>query len=322
MPLRWLASREAFLFVLALAVGAVMSLISPYFLTVDNLLGMTQFGAVLALVALGQSLVILGGGAGIDLSIGSVLSLSGVVIGLLVRAGVNVWTAALVGVAVGAVLGLLNGLIVTRLGIPPLIVTLGTMYTWGAVPLIITRGVPISGFPEEFAFLGQGQILGIPAQVLLVVLPSFLVMHWVMTRTVFGRRVYLVGVNDVAAQLAGIDVRRVRIWLYTISGFKAGLGAVVMCSWLLSARPDVGNGYELQAITVGVLGGVHIFGGSGTLPGVMLAVLIVTMIASGLQLANVNTIWQLAVLGLILLVAVAGNQSISVREHRRCDIRA
>lgn len=319
--MRWLSNRVAFLGLVAVLVGIAMSLSSPYFLTLENLLGMTQFGAVVALVAMGQALVILGGGAGFDLAIGSNLSFAAVIIGFLVRAGVNVWLAALAGILFGGGLGLVNGLLVTRIGIPPFIGTLGTMYAWAAVPLILTGGIPISGFPDAFGFLGQGNILGIPAQVVLITLPAFIILQYIMTRTVFGRSVYLVGVNDQAAQLAGINIKRVRLALYTISGLMAGLGAVIMTSWLLSARPDVGNGYELQALTVAVLGGFNIFGGEGTLPGVMMATLIVTMIASGLQLANVNTMWQLAALGIILLVAVAINQAISARNQRQFGIK-
>jgi len=319
--MRWLSNRVAFLGVLTVIVAAVMSVISPYFLSLNNLLGMTQFGAVIALVGMGQSLVILGGDGGFDLSIGSVLSMSAVVIGLLVKAGVNVWLAALLGVIAAGLMGAINGLLVTRIGIPPFIGTLGTMYTWAAIPLIITKGVPISGFPEAFGFLGQGSILGIPAQVILFTIPIFILLQYTMTKTVFGRSVYLVGVNSQAAQLAGINVKRVRLGLYIISGLLAGVGAVIMCAWLLSARPDVGNGYEFQALTVAVLGGFNIMGGEGTIPGVMMAALIVTMISSGLQLANVNTIWQLAALGFILLGAVIVNQAISSRNQKRFGIK-
>ena len=319
--MRWLSNRVAFLGVLTVIVAAVMSVISPYFLSLNNLLGMTQFGAVIALVGMGQSLVILGGDGGFDLSIGSVLSMSAVVVGLLVKAGVNVWLAALLGVFAAGLMGAINGLLVTRIGIPPFIGTLGTMYTWAAIPLIITKGVPISGFPEAFGFLGQGSILGIPAQVILFTIPIFILLQYTMTKTVFGRSVYLVGVNSQAAQLAGINVKRVRLGLYIISGLLAGVGAVIMCAWLLSARPDVGNGYEFQALTVAVLGGFNIMGGEGTIPGVMMAALIVTMISSGLQLANVNTIWQLAALGFILLGAVIVNQAISSRNQKRFGIK-
>jgi ribose/xylose/arabinose/galactoside ABC-type transport system permease subunit len=187
------------------------------------------------------------------------------------------------------------------------------MWTYGALALVITGGVPISGYPESFAFIGQGTILGIPAQIFLIVVPAFLILHFLASRTRFGRWIYLLGVNDKAAHFAGVPVTRVRFILYTLSGLLSGLGAVIMTSWLMAARPDIGRGMELEAITVAVLGGIYIFGGVGNLGGTMLAVLIVTMIANGLQLANINTIWQLAALGFVLLSAVSINQLIVER---------
>ena len=189
------------------------------------------------------------------------------------------------------------------------------MWAYSAIALVLTQ-VPVSGFPPEFAFLAEGRILNIPTQILLVVLPAFLILQYMTSRTMFGRWIYLIGVNDQAARFAGVPVVRVRFLLYTLSGLLSGLGAVVMSSWLMAARPDVGTGMELQSITVAVLGGVDIFGGLGSIAGVILAVLIVTMVASGLQLANINTIWQLAVLGFILLGAVALNQVLAQRTVR------
>jgi ribose/xylose/arabinose/galactoside ABC-type transport system permease subunit len=303
-----LSNRVFFLLLLFVIVVLIMSLISPYFFDLNNMITMTRFGAALALIGLGQSLVILGGGAGIDLSVGSMISLSGVIFGLMVGVGINDWIAAVITIFIGGILGSLNGITVALLGLPPLIGTLGTMYAYGALALVITKGVPLSGFSESFSFLANGKVLGIPTQILLIVIPVFVVLLIMMTKTNFGRSIYLVGVNEVAAQFSGIQVKRVRFILYTISGLLAGMGAIIMSSWFMASRPDVGNGMEMRAITVAVLGGINIFGGVGNLVGTMLAVFIVTMIASGLQLANINTIWQLAILGFILLGAVALNQ--------------
>jgi len=311
-----LANRVAFLLLLMGLVMVAMSLLSPYFLSVDSLLGMTRFGAVLALIGIGQSLVILAGGAGIDISVGSIISLSGVLFGLMVKADIPLALAVLACVAIGALLGAVNGVTVALWGMPPMIGTFSTMWAYGALALVLTRGVPVSGFPEAFGFLGQGKILGIPAQTLLFVVPAYVLSQFMLSRTAFGRSIYLVGVNDEAARFAGVSPRKVRFVLYTLSGALAGCGALIMSSWLMAARADVGNGMELQAITVAVLGGINIFGGSGSLMGTLLAVVIVTMVQSGLQLANINAIWQLAVLGFILLGAVALNQSV-LREGAR-----
>lgn len=310
---RIMGNRIAFLALLIVLQAAVMSMLSPYFLTVDNLLGMTRFGAAMALLAMGQSLIVLAGGAGIDISMGSILSLSGVLFGMLAgeKIGIGVWPAAACGVLIGGVLGSVNGLTVAVWNFPPMIGTFATMWGYAALALIITNGVPVSGFPESFAFLGQETVLGVPAQIALVVVPVYIVLQLVMSKTTFGRSVYLIGINQEAARFAGLPVTRIRFFLYVLSGLLAGMGGVIMSSWLMASRPDIGTGLEMQALTVTVLGGIDIFGGSGSLGGVMMAVLVMIMLQSGLQLANINTIWQLAGLGIILLGAVALNQAIS-----------
>ncbi|MHB0854989.1 MAG: ABC transporter permease [Rectinema subterraneum] len=315
-----LGNRIYFLIGLNILVIIIMSMISPYFLNAQNLLGMTRFGAVLAMVALGETLVILAGGGGIDLSIGSILSLSGILFGLIVKSGIPIWVSALLAIAIGGLLGALNGLTIAKWGLPPLIGTLGTMYAYGALALVLSKGMPISGFPKNFSFLGQGVILKIPVQVLLIVIPTFIILQYIASKTHFGRDIYLIGVNEYAARFAGISVTKIRFSLYVLDGILASAGAIIMSSYLMTARADVGNGLELQAITVAMLGGTNIMGGSGSLIGTMLAVLILTMVASGLQLANVNTIWQLAILGLILLTAVAINQAIAINEAKKQGI--
>jgi ribose/xylose/arabinose/galactoside ABC-type transport system permease subunit len=317
---RLLSNRVYFLLVLLVVVIVIMSSISIYFLNINTILDITRMGTVLLLLAMGQTLVILAGGAGIDLSVGAMLSLSGVFFGMMVQSGMNVWLAALLTILAGGALGSVNGITIAWWGIPPLIGTLGSMWAFGALALVLTNGVPISNFPAAFGFLADGSVLGIPAQILLVAVPVFLILHFVVGKTFMGRWIYLVGVNDTAARFSGIPVKRVRFLIYSLSGVLAGIGAVVMSSWLMAARPDVGNGLELQSITVAVLGGTNIFGGFGSLFGTLLAVLIVTLLASGLQLANIDAIWQLAVLGFILLGAVALNQYISSYTARRMGI--
>ncbi|HEX7975440.1 MAG TPA: ABC transporter permease, partial [Anaerolineales bacterium] len=223
-----LNNRVYFLLILLGLVFVIMSLLSPYFLNLETILGITRLGTVLLLLAMGQTLVILAGGAGIDLSVGSMLSLSGVLFGLMVHNGVNIWAASLLAIGAGALLGSINGFTIAWIGIPPLIGTLGTMWAYGALALVITNGIPISGFPAGFSFLGDGQILGIPSQILLVALPLFLVLQYVVTKTYLGRWTYLIGVNDTAARFSGVPVTRVRFSVYTLSGLLAGIGAVVM----------------------------------------------------------------------------------------------
>jgi len=306
--LQLLKNRIAFLILTFLICGLILSLMSPYFLTLNNILGMTRFGAVVALLGYAQALIMIGGEGGIDLSVGSIVTLSGIVIGILFSLGVKPWLASLLGILSGGLMGSINGLNIAYIGIQPLIATLGTLYAYGSISLVVTQGLPYSGFPESFGFLGSGLIWKIPAQVLLIVIPLGILLQFLLNNSVPGRVLFLVGGNSKAAQLSGIHVKRVKFLLYTLSGLLSGLGGFILTSWFLSARPEAGKGLEMQAITVAVLGGVSIQGGSGSIFGPLLATLIVTMVVSGLQLAGVNTIWQLAILGVILLVTVGINQ--------------
>lgn len=315
---RLLRGRAVSLAGLILLTAAIMSVISPYFLNLENLLAMTQFGAVIGLLALGQTLVIIGGGGGIDISVGSMLSLCGVGMGLLVAAGTPVWLAAVGTLVLGLALGAVNGVMVTVVGIPALIATLGTLYLFGSLAQVLARGSQISGFDQDgFAFLGTGTVLGVPVQVLLVLLPVYALAAWVMRRTLFGRRVYEVGNNERAMRLVGASPRRTRFVVYATSGALAGLGAVVTNAWLLVARPAAGAGFELQSITIAVLGGTFIFGGRGQVSGTLLAVLLIVVLSSGLQLAGVDPAWQAGVLGTVLVLSVVLNNLLMRRTGRR-----
>lgn len=309
--------RPRFLVLVLVLTFVVFALTTPDFATVYNTFNMTQYGVEIGLLALGETLVIISGGGSIDLSVGSILSLSGVVMGMLTLwVKVNVWLSALLGVLSGGALGALNALLITRVGIPALIVTLGTLYAYASAALVLTNTVPISGLPESFFALGQSQVLRIPLQVLVVFLPVALVLNYALRQTVFGRYLYAVGTNEVAARFAAIDVRAVRFWVFTISGVLAGLAAAVMTSRVASARPDAGTGYELQAITIAVLGGTSIMGGEGTILGTILGVLVITVLSNGLQLAGVHPIWQLGAVGLVLVATVLLNQWLTRRRLR------
>lgn len=311
---RVLTDRRLFLVLVTLATGAVMSLLSPFFLSVDNIFNISKFGVVIGLLALGQTLVILGGGGGIDLSVGSMLGLSGICMGLMVNAGANVWVAAAVTLIVGVLLGACNGVLVTVIGIPPLIATLGTLYAYESAALVAAKGVTLTGFAQGgYPFLGQGEILGIPAQVILALIPAYLIVGAITGYHRFGRRIYEVGNNELAASLVGISPARVRFVLYSVSGLLAGLGAVVTNSWLQAARPGAGGNLVLQTITIAVLGGTYIFGGRGTVSGTLLAVVFIVVLSSGLQLAGVDQIWQLGVLGALLVATVMVNNLFTAR---------
>lgn len=313
-----LGDRRTFLVLLIVLAAAAMSMISPYFLHRDNLFSMTQYGAVVGLLALGQTLVILAGGGGIDISVGSMLSLCGVVMGLAVEHGSNVWPAALLGLALGVGLGAVNGLMVTVIGIPPLIATLGTLYLFGSSSEVLAGNAQITGFSKSgFPFLGTGTIAGVPTQVLLVLLPVYAFAAWVMRRSATGRRIYEVGNNERAARLVGASPARIRFCLYCTSGLLAGLGAVVTNAWLQIARANAGVGLELNSITIAVLGGTLITGGRGRVSGTLLAVLLIVILNSGLQLAGVDRSWQSGILGVVLILSVLLNQLLLHRTGER-----
>jgi ribose/xylose/arabinose/galactoside ABC-type transport system permease subunit len=316
--LRFIATDRPRFLILVLALAfVVFTLTTSEFATLYNVFNMTQYGVEIGLLALGETLVIISGGGSIDLSVGSVLSLSGVFMGLLTkRLGVNVWLAALLGILSGALLGAINALFITRIGIPALIVTLGALYAYASAALVLTDTVPISGLPEHFFVLGQSKVLGVPFQVLMIFIPVALVLHVALRRTIFGRNLHAVGTNEVAARFAAINVGAVRFWAFTLSGLLAGLAAVVMTSRVASARPDAGVGYELQAITIAVLGGTNILGGEGTVLGTILGVLVITVLSNGLQLAGIHPIWQLGAVGIVLVVTVLLNQWLARRGLR------
>lgn len=311
---RLLKDRRIALVGLILVAFVVMSFLSPYFLNIGNLLSLLQYSAVVGVLALGQTLVILGGGGGIDLSIGATMSLTSVVFGLVAtEAGLSPWIAVVAALAAGALLGAFNGWLVTKLSLPPLIVTLGTQYLFASLALVLSGGVDISGFDRDgFRVLGQTSVLGIPFQVLFILIPAYVIVGFVMSKTVFGRDVYAVGSNAAASNLAGVNVARTRIRLYMISGICAAIGAVISASWLLNAKAAVGTGMELQAITIAVLGGTVITGGIGRVSGTLLALVLVAILNNGMQLAGVGNTYQIGLLGVVLIVSMLVRPKTSV----------
>jgi ribose/xylose/arabinose/galactoside ABC-type transport system permease subunit len=289
------------LWLIALVIFAARA---PAFFSLANFTSILQFSTLLALVTLGQTFVILTGGGGIDLSVGGIVSLSGLSIAFFIKQGTPAFVAAIAGVLFGGILGSINGLIITRLRLLPLIVTLGTFYAYNGLALALTGGAPITGLPSSFGLLGQSAALAIPLHTLVVVLPIFIVMMFVLTQTPLGRWVYAIGSNEKASRLVGLPVNAIRLGVYILSGMLAALAGLVADSWLLSARPNIGDNLELLSLTATVLGGTSIFGGSGGLTGSLIAVLFFTSLQIGLQMLNINNIWQLGVVGLFLIGSV------------------
>ncbi len=301
------------LWVIVLAVFAARA---PAFFSLANLTSILQFSTLLALVTLGQTFVILTGGGGIDLSVGGIVSLGGLLIAFLIKQGTTPFIAATAGVLFGGLLGGVNGLIITRLRLLPLIVTLGTYYAYNGLALAVTGGVPISGLPSSFGLLGQSAVLAVPLHTLVIVLPTFIVMTFTLTQMPLGRWIYAIGSNERASRLVGLPVNAIRLGAYTFSGILAALAGLVADSWLLSARPNIGDNLELLSLTATLFGGTSIFGGSGGLIGSLLAVLFFTSLQVGLQMLNINNIWQLGVVGLFLIGSVVLDKTFRNRETR------
>ncbi len=290
-----------FIALLVIAVG--LSIVSPDFLRVDNLLNVMRQSSINALIAFGMTLVILLGG--IDLSAGSVLALSSVIIASLLQSGTPPVVATLAGIVAGALMGLVNGLIISKGKVAPFIATLGTMTVLRGLALVMSNGSPISDFNSDFfSMLGGGyvaRLIPIPVVLMLIVFGIF---WFVLKKTVFGRHVYATGGNAESAKLSGVKVDRVQLWVYTISGVMAAIAGVVLTSRLNSAQPTAGTGYELDAIAAVVLGGTSLTGGRGWIFGTLVGALLIGVLNNGLNLLDVSSFYQQVIKGSVILLAV------------------
>lgn len=279
----------------------LFSFLSSNFLSVGNLLNIVMQVSIIAILGFGMTYVLLLGD--IDLSVGATMALVGTIAAFALQYGLHPAVAVLCAMAAGLVLGWVNGSLSAWLTIPSFIVTVATMGVFRGLAYIASAGVPISIDDDGFAALGNATVLGIaiPIWVLGVLM---LVNHFVLSRTVFGRKAYLAGGNREAALYSGINVRRLRIWIFMISGLMASIGGVLMTSRLYSAQPNAGLGYELDAIAAAVLGGTSLSGGYGTIFGTLIGALIIGVINNGMNLMSVPYFYQLIVKGVVILVAV------------------
>jgi len=288
-------------------IGLVLLLIiltfsSQYFLTVSNLMSVLRQGVALSLVAIGMTYAIISGG--IDLSVGSIMAVSGCTSALLmVNFSLNWIIACLVGIAIGILSGVILGYFIAFWNIQPFIMSLVMMSAARGLALVLTNGIPVAGFPKNFAFLGTGWIFGIPFPVIIAIL-SYLVFAVVLKLMPFGVGVYAVGGNAEAAHHAGINVKKVLILVYSISGFLSALAGIIMTSRLNSGQPVLGEMIELDGIAAVVIGGTAMSGGQGGLFGTMIGVLIIIFLHNGLNILGVSAFWQKVAIGLVILVAV------------------
>jgi ribose transport system permease protein len=289
----------AFLGLILLSI--ILTILSPHFLTADNLMSIALQTAIIAILALGQTFIIIS--AGIDLSVGSILALAGVVSAQLIAHGWPVTLGIIGGVLVGGILGLINGFVITKGNLPPFIVTLGMMGVARGLSLVLTNGLPVSGLPDSFTKLGNDSLLFIPIPVIFLILVA-IIAHFILSKTIFGRYVYAIGSNEEAAQLSGININWFKFLIYGLCGLLSGLAGVLMSARLISAQPTAGTGYELDAIAAVVIGGASLMGGTGTIIGTIIGAFIMGVLRNGLNLLDVSPFWQEIAIGFVIVLAV------------------
>ena len=280
-----------------------VSVLNPAFLQVNNLLNLMRQLIINGFIALGMTFVILTGG--IDLSVGSTLALTSAIFAGLLQGGMPTILAILISLGLGLIFGLLNGILITKGKLAPFIVTLATMTIFRGLTLVYMDGRPIAGPKDDFAFqfLGKGQFFGIPFQVILFII-TYLILWILLTKTSYGRKIYAVGGNEKASFISGIKIDKIKILVYVISALMAVLSGLVLTSRLNSAQPTAGSAYEMDAIAAVVLGGTSMTGGSGSLTGTLIGILILGVLNNGLNLLGVSSFYQQIVKGVVILIAV------------------
>lgn len=294
--------RQYGIFVVFVIICLILSFISPQFLTVSNWTIIITQVSINALLAFGVTFVIITGG--IDLSLGSMVAVTGVTAAMLAHPDTfPVVLPIFVGLLAGLLMGAFNGFIITKSKIAPFIVTLGTMTIGRGLALILSKGRPVSNLSDSFNFIGGGNILGIPFPIIVLIL-VFVICSIILKKTLLGRYIYAVGGNEQAARASGISVNQVKMAVYSMAGLLAGLAGIVLTSRITTGQPNAGAGFELDAIAAAVIGGTSTSGGTGTMTGTLIGVLLIGVINNGLDLLNVTSYYQQVVMGIIIIGAV------------------
>ena len=278
-----------------------LSIASPHFLTETNLSSVVRQTAVINIMALGMTMIIIAGG--IDLSVGSILGMGGLLGTLAMEKGASIPAGVAIGILTGLVCGLINGTLTTRLKIAPFIVTLGTLGIFRGVTLIVSNGLPVHRIPSSFSFLGEGNVLGVPF-VLWLLVGCALATHLILEHTRLGRYAFAIGSNVDAAVYAGIPVAFHTTAVYAIGGMLTGLAGMIEASRLMTGQPTAGQGYELQAIAAVVIGGGSLHGGEGAVIGTLVGAFIMGLLSNGSDLLGVSPYLQQAIIGAVIILAV------------------
>lgn len=304
--MRWFMQKQESSIVIAAVVYVLfVTCINPTFLSAGNIFNVLRTTGFTLITVVGMSLVLITGG--LDLSVGSVLALGGVITGMMCKAGIPVIFAIIAGVLMGGIIGGINGLIIVKAGIPPLIVTLGMQYAARGLVSVLTQGVPIYPLPEGLMKIEQTRIFNIPMVVIVAVLIA-VIGHIILSKAPFGRAVYALGGNEEAAKISGINTKSTKFSVYVITSTLAALAGVFMAARLGSAEAAAGSGYELTVICGAIIGGISTFGGMGTIIGASIGALFMEILTNSLTLMRVSVYWQNLVVGVILVLAVLLDQ--------------
>lgn len=294
--------KEKAIYIVLIVIVLFFSVMTDTFFTINNLLNIARQVSMLGIASVGMTFVILLGG--IDLSTGSIITFVNIFMAyMMVNMNMNMLLAGAIILILSTLIGLLNGIEVSVFKIPALIATFATQTIFAGIAYLISGGMPISGFPEEFAVIGQGYVGIVPVPVIIMIV-VFAVGSFILNKSYFGRYFYALGGNEDAAKLSGIRVKRVKMLVYSLSGFFAGLAGIVMLSRTNSGQATSGKGFEFEVITAVVLGGVSVSGGSGKISNVIGGALIMGVLSNGMVLMDISSYMQMVIKGIILVLAV------------------
>ncbi len=294
---------KVFVYLVLLVMIIFFTIITDTFLASRNILNICRQVSMTGICSVGMTMVLLTGG--IDISVGSIMAVVGVVSAkLIAEGGMPIFPAMVFGVLVGALCGLISGIMVAKFEVPALIATLAMQTMARGAAYILTGGIPVYGLPDGIRTLGQGYFLGVPIPVYIMAL-VFILGLWLLESTRFGRYTYAIGGNQEVARLSGINITKMKVAIYTLSGLFAGLSGVIMLSRINSGQPNTSEGFEMDVITASVLGGISVAGGEGKIVNVIAGVFVMGVLSNGMTLMNLDEYWQWVVKGIVLLVAVA-----------------
>lgn len=289
---------ELVLLIILAVLFIIFTIMSPHFLNANNLFQISRQSAELGIIALAMSVVLIT--KGIDLSVASMASLTACTVGFLLIMEVSPFLAILIGIIVSAILGALNGILIALIGLPPILVTLGTMTMFNGIALALTKGNAFSNFPDSFYVIGHGSLLGIPIPTVIFLILA-IVIGVILSKTRMGISIYSIGSNEEAAKFSGVKIKSILLSVYIFTGVLTGIAGIIMASRVSTARADLGSTYLLMSVAVAVLGGIEITGGKGKITGTVLASFIFAILANGLNLIGVSTFIQTMITGFILI---------------------